>query len=388
MTNLAAITRDSAVGLFPSQETLDALRVEFAARADQYDRSGAFPHENFRRLHEHGLLAFAAPRAYGGGEASLETLARVVGTIARGDASTALVLTMQYLFHSLGARNPAWRETQRALVFRSAVERGALVNGLRVEPELGTPARGGLPATIARRTPDGWRISGRKIYSTGAPGLSWMLIWARSDEPKPRVGGWLVPGDAPGVSIVESWDHLGMRATGSHDVTLDDVLVPLEHGPEYQDDVAENVRLDTQFAAWNTILIAIIYDAVAREARDWFVRWLQERTPTNLGAPLATLPRFQEAVGRIDGLLLANRTLLDAAIAGAVSPQQVGLLKYLTSGNSIAAVEIAVELSGNPGLSRSSPLGRLYRDVLCSRVHTPQNDTILAGAGKSALVGV
>ncbi|MFN5408709.1 acyl-CoA dehydrogenase family protein, partial [Bradyrhizobium sp.] len=100
---------------------------------------------------------------------------------------------------------------------------------------------------IARRTPDGWRISGRKIYSTGAPGLSWMLIWARSDEPKPRVGGWLVPGDAPGVSIVESWDHLGMRATGSHDVTLDDVLVPLEHGPEYQDDVAENVRLDTQF---------------------------------------------------------------------------------------------------------------------------------------------
>lgn len=143
MTNLAAITRDSAVGLFPSQETLDALRVEFAARADQYDRSGAFPHENFRRLHEHGLLALAAPRAYGGGEASLETLARVVGTIARGDASTALVLTMQYLFHSLGARNPAWRETQRALVFRSAVERGALVNGLRVEPELGTPARGG-----------------------------------------------------------------------------------------------------------------------------------------------------------------------------------------------------------------------------------------------------
>lgn len=302
MTNLAAITRDSAIGLFPSQETLDALRVEFAARADQYDRTGAFPHENFRRLHEHGLLALAAPRAYGGGEASLETLARVVGTIARGDASTALVLTMQYLFHSLGARNPAWRETQRALVFRSAVERGALVNGLRVEPELGTPARGGLPATIARRTPDGWRISGRKIYSTGAPGLSWMLIWARSDEPKPRVGGWLVPGDAPGVSIVESWDHLGMRATGSHDVTLDDVLVPLEHGPEYQDDVAENVRLDTQFAAWNTILIAIIYDAVAREARDWFVRWLQERTPTNLGAPLATLPRFQEAVGRIDGI--------------------------------------------------------------------------------------
>lgn len=384
MSTLAALARDPESNSFPAQETLEALRHEFAARADQYDRTGDFPHENFRRLHEHGLLTLAAPRAYGGGQASIETLVRVVGTIARGDASTALVLTMQYLFHDLGARSASWPEQQRVLIFKSAAENGALVNGLRVEPELGTPARGGLPATVARRTGDGWRINGRKIYSTGAPGLSWMLVWARSDEAVPRVGGWLVPSNAEGVSIVESWDHFGMRATGSHEVVFDNVLVPFDYAPELRAVASDNAHLDVQFMVWNTILIATVYDAVAREARDWFVQWLRDRTPSNLGAPLASLPRFQEAVGRIDALLLANQTLLDAAIAGTILPQHAGLLKYLTSSNSIAAVEVAVELTGNPGLSRSNPLGRHYRDVLCSRVHTPQNDSILAAAGKLA----
>ena len=60
---------------------------------------------------------------------------------------------------------------------RSAAEDGAFVNSLRVEPELGTPIRGGLPATIARRTANGWALSGRKIYATGSPVLAWNAIW-------------------------------------------------------------------------------------------------------------------------------------------------------------------------------------------------------------------
>jgi alkylation response protein AidB-like acyl-CoA dehydrogenase len=79
-------------------------------------------------------------------------------------------------------------------VAEDAVRNGALINALRVEPDLGTPARGGLPATTAVRTADGWRISGRKIYSTGSHGLSWFSVWARSDDPDPLVGAWLVPG--------------------------------------------------------------------------------------------------------------------------------------------------------------------------------------------------
>ena len=56
------------------------------------------------------------------------------------------------------------------------------------------------------------------------------------------------------------------------------------------------------------------------------------------------------------------------------------------TGNAIRAVELAIEASGNPGLSRHSPLQRHYRDVLCSRVPTPQNDAVLQGIGKAVFV--
>ncbi|MNO06445.1 hypothetical protein D3C81_2282130 [compost metagenome] len=55
------------------------------------------------------------------------------------------------------------------------------------------------------------------------------------------------------------------------------------------------------------------------------------------------------------------------------------------TGNAIRAVELALQLSGNHGLSRNYPVERHYRDVLCSRIHTPQNDSVLVAAGRAQL---
>jgi alkylation response protein AidB-like acyl-CoA dehydrogenase len=118
---------------------------------------------------------------------------------------------------------------------------------------------------------------------------------------------------------------------------------------------------------------------------------LRSRIPSNLGAALATLPRFQEAVGEIDRLLRVNRRLIASATAEIdADPQALGLvepgqIKLTVTSNAIQAVERALELSGNPGLSRANPLERYHRDVLCSRIHTPQNDSILVAAGRAAL---
>lgn len=380
----AVDTPSSAASLGHLDDVLDELGAEFAERADHYDRTGEFPHENFRRLHQYGLLSLATPQRYGGAGAGLPTLARVIGKVSKGDPSTGLILTMQYLFSDLTARSASWPENLRARVFESVVRNGALINGLRVEPALGTPARGGLPDTVAREDRDGWRINGRKIYSTGIHGLTWLSVWARTDETPPRIGGWLVPRDAPGVSVIENWDHLGMRSTGSHEVVFDDVLVPLDHGTSLWPEGHHGSRLDATFALWNTVLVSTVYDAVARAARDWFVAWLDGRRPSNLDAPLSNLPHLQRAVGEIDALLFDNRILIDAAIAGRVSASEAGALKFLASGNSIAAVQKAVEWAGNPGLIRANPLQRHLRNVLCSRIHTPQNDSILLNAGRAA----
>ncbi|MBD9462743.1 acyl-CoA dehydrogenase family protein [Pseudomonas sp. Pdm06] len=356
---------------------------QLAATAHVYDESGAFPRDNFTLLHEHGLLALTVPKALGGGGASLVQARKAISAVAKGEPSTALILVMQYLQHSRLQDNRNWPEALRLRVAQDAVREGALINALRVEPDLGTPARGGLPATIARRTSEGWRISGRKIYSTGSHGLTWFSVWARSTDEDPLVGAWLIHKDTPGISIVDDWDHLGMRATCSHEVRFDNVLVPLDHAVSVSRWSAPQPELDGDGFLWMSVLLSAVYDGVAQAARDWFVDWLEQRKPSNLGAALATLPRFQETVGHIDTLLFANRSLLDAAAEGHTPAAHAAQLKYLVTGNAIRAVELAIEAAGNPGLSRHSPLQRHYRDVLCSRVHTPQNDAVLQGVGKA-----
>lgn len=362
---------------------LERIGQQLAATAHVYDESGDFPQANFKLLHEHGLVALTVPKALGGGGASLVQARQVIGAVAKGEPSTALILVMQYLQHSRLQDSRTWPEALRLRVARDAVRDGALINALRVEPDLGTPARGGLPATIARRTSEGWRISGRKIYSTGSHGLTWFSVWARSTDEDPLVGAWLVHRDTPGISIIEDWDHLGMRATCSHEVLFDNVLVPLDHAVSVSAWSAPQPELDSDGFLWMSVLLSAVYDGVAQAARDWLVGWLEQRKPSNLGAALSTLPRFQEAVGHIDTLLFANRSLLDAAAEGLTPASHAAQLKYLVTGNAIRAVELAIEASGNPGLSRHNPLQRHYRDVLCGRVHTPQNDAVLQGVGKA-----
>jgi len=367
------------------EPVLANITRELAASAAGFDRSGEFPAANFAVLQRHGLLGLTVPKNLGGGGADLPTARKVIAAVAKGEPSTALILVMQYLQHFRLQDDQRWPLYLRERLAREAVEKGALINAFRVEPELGTPARGGLPATTARRTAEGWRLSGTKLYSTGSHGLEWYLVWARSDDVDPLVGGFLVHKDSPGISIVEEWDHLGMRATCSHRVEFDNVLLPLDHAVAVSPASAPRAELDGEGLVWMAVLLSSIYDAVAQAARDWLVGFLRERTPSNLGQPLASLPRFQERVGRIDTLLFSNRTLLDAAAAGLVSAQNAGQLKQQVTQNAIQAVELAIEATGNPGLSRHNPLERHYRDVLCSRIHTPQDDVVFHGTGRAAL---
>lgn len=366
---------------------LREVRQLMAEQAASLDASGDFPRDNIDRLRQRGFLSLAVPQQYGGAGADLPRLQQAVAAIAWGEPATALIVCMQYLHHLRLAENAGWAEPLRQRVFHDAVERGGLINSLRVEPELGSPARGGLPQTVATRRAEGWQINGHKIYTTGIEGLSWLAIWGRSDDAPPLVGTWLVPRDSEGITVVNSWDHAGMRATGSHEVVLNNVRVAAEHAvdvwpadaPPAPD--AEQFRL---FANRHTALLAAIYDSIARAARDWLVTWLGTRIPGSLGQPLSSLPRVQEKVGQIDGWLLVNRTLLEKAAQLGFSAIEANLAKVTITDNAIQAVNLALELTGNHGLSRQNPLERHYRNVLCGRVHTPQSDSAWLAAGKHA----
>jgi alkylation response protein AidB-like acyl-CoA dehydrogenase len=365
------------------------LAADFATRAAAHDRDASFPFENFEKLFDAGLLSLTVPREHGGLGAGVLESARVLNEIAGGCASTALVLAMHYIQHYTMAHGRPWPKHLAELMARESVEAMGLVNVLRVEPELGSPSRGGSMATVARRTTEGWRLSGRKIYSTGLPGLKWYSVWARTEEAEPRLGTFLVPAELPGSRIVETWDHAGLRASGSHDLVLEDVLIPL------------NYEIDVRTPAeWRTgdpiglivhgTFVAAVYDGVARAARGWLIAFLKNRKPANLGAALATLPRAQEILGGIEVKLTTNARLLESFATDYDQGRKIALadaqaLKMTMTNNAVACVEEALSLTGNHGLSRTNPLERHLRDVLCGRVHTPQDDTIKLTAGRLAL---
>ncbi|SEI03196.1 acyl-CoA dehydrogenase family protein [Tardiphaga sp. OK245] len=370
-------------------DRVNLLVPGFAERAPLHDRAASFPFENFQELSEAGLLALPVPKALGGAGAGVREAARVVNAVGKADAATALVLAMHYIHHLVITRNGNWPAHLAQRVSRDAVNGLALINALRVEPDQGSPSRGGLPQTTAKRTAEGWRMTGRKIYSTGSPILKWYTVWAKTDEPDVRVGVFLVPAGLPGTEIVETWDHLGLRASGSHDVVFDDVLIPLDHEVDLRRP-SDWGAPDVSQATIQAVLVGAVYDGVARAARDWLIDFLKTRTPSSLGAPLATLPRAQEIVGGIEAKLAVNARLLDTFARDiddgvALTPIEANILKLTVTNNAVAVVEDALSLTSNHGLTRANPLERHYRDVLCGRVHTPQDDSTRISAGRIAL---
>ncbi|PPE71102.1 acyl-CoA/acyl-ACP dehydrogenase [Caldimonas thermodepolymerans] len=376
------------------------LAQDFAALAERHDASGEAPAPQFEALRRAGLLTLTVPQALGGWGLGLEAAQAVVGAIAQGDPSVALILSMQLGQHAAIARSLArgehgdWPRALAERVAREAVQGRGLINSAQVEPELGSPSNGGLPKTVARRAGGQWRLSGHKLYVTGVPLLDYILVLAVTDEDEPRLGSFLVPRDAPGVRVVPTWNQLGMRATASHDVVLEDVAVPLEHAVGLHP-ARLGLQRDVQGNAWYFLLVATVYDGAARAARDWLLGFLQERRPAALGgANLASLPTVQEAVGQIEVALAANALLLraharacDQSLAGGepVDPQLAGVVKHTVIDNAVQATRLALELAGNHGLARRNPLERHLRNVLCGHIHAPSNSLLRALAGRRAL---
>jgi alkylation response protein AidB-like acyl-CoA dehydrogenase len=382
-------------GLRPPQlAALPEVTAALAAHAAEHDRDGSFPARGIGLVHDAGLLTATVGGRYGGPGAGLATTVRILRALGQGDPSVALITAMTLLTHAMEAPGGTWPRRIYEEVLQESAGRPVLINALRVEPELGTPARGGLPATVARWHSGTWWLSGRKIFSTGAVGLRWMVVWARTDEDPTRVGSFLVRTDAPGISIERTWDHLGLRASRSDDVVFADTPVPPSatagmHEPPVPGAPPPRPP-DEGFLAWNSLGLAALYLGVAAAARDWLVRFLGERTPSALGRPLATLPRFETAVGEIQTALTGADDLVDGlALRVDAGDETVAghpvIAKLIATRAAIGVVEQAVALVGNNALTRKNPLERHYRDVLCARVHTPQDDSILSAAGRFAL---
>ncbi|MFT4012745.1 MAG: acyl-CoA dehydrogenase family protein [Paracoccus sp. (in: a-proteobacteria)] len=360
--------------------------ARIAAAGKVADRRGSFPAEGIQALHDAGLLQATVAKRYGGRGGNLDTLVQIISQVGAADPSVALIATMNLANHLAQAERGHWPETVYRSIVAEGRDRPILLNAARVEPDLGSPARGGLPQTVARRTATGWVISGTKRFVTGSEGLTHHLVWASTDETPARVGTFIVPAEAPGIAIVKNWDSLGMRATSSHDVRYDNVVVPLEHVLDLVD--AGKGQQDNLGHAVLTLGLTSIYLGVGEEAARAFARFAHDRVPANLGRPIAETDRIIAVAGEIDLLVGSARGFLFDALAHHRQDALHLMRTRLIVGRQLQeAVGLAVRTLGNPGLGAELGLERHFRDIQAVLVHAPQEDSVLAILGRSAFAG-
>ena len=377
-----------------SPAALAAVTAEIAGSAAEHDRSGSVPWAGLQAAHRAGLLTATVGRQYGGPGVSSRQVALILTAIGEGDASVGLLASNLLMAHAGQAAHPHWPTAYYDDLLRRSEVGPALANAIRAEPELGAPARGGLPRTTLTRTADGWSLSGHKAYATGGTALAYHIVWAVADEPErsgaPRVGHVIVPGDLPGITWVDTWNHLGLRASNTHDVVYDDVRLPLDAFVEIPRGADGVYRDPAATAGPGSFGHPALYVGVARAARAAFADFARTRVPAALGRPIAETERIQTVAGEVDTQIVQAETLLHGALLRLEAGDpgfgaELSVVKVAIARSVIAAVQTAVAALGNPALSRHHPLERHLRDVLCIRVHPPQEDTALLAAGRRVL---
>ncbi len=372
-----------------SDAALAEVTTALVATAEQHDRTAEFPWAGIHTVHDAGLLTLGIGHRYGGPGLSAVDAVRVFQALGAGDPAVALIVAMTVGQHAAQDRSPWWPESLYRQVVARSVDTPVLLNAVRAEPEWGAPARGGLPATTIRRDGDGWLLSGRKGFATGSEGLAYHLVWAVDhDGPsgEPELAHAIVPGDDPGVRVERTWDHLGQRATSTHDVIYADVRLPLDRFRG----VPQSQLARQDFPGVIALGLPALYVGVGRSAQSFLHRFARDRVPTSLGRPIASTEHIQQTAGQVEALLVQAEELLLglAARADAGDPAvaaRFALAKVLATRSAIEAVQTAVAALGNPALTRHHPLERHLRDVLASRVHPPQEDAALLATGRRLL---
>jgi alkylation response protein AidB-like acyl-CoA dehydrogenase len=346
----------------------EALADDFAHRAPIHDREASFPHAGIDALKRAGYFTAPIPAERGGlGVTSVHDLVVASSRLARGDASIAIgvnmhVIVLLNIVRRWQAAVAAGNERRSAAFAASidAVAREGVVIAAAVS-ELGQDLT--RPRTTAIRTPSGWRIDGRKAFCTMAPAATvlYTAVTFVDDDGVERYGYAQVPPDAAGVEIHDDWDALGMRASGSHSVTLSGVEVPraaLRGGFVTGDADAymERNLFNGLFHAAASLGIAESAASGAtgtlssRGEPDPRARTLIAENAVELGAARATLSRAATLADDSDPQVIALFAETQAA-------------KTFVTEAAVRIVDRALALSGGAGYLNGHPLARAYRDV-------------------------
>jgi len=355
-------------------ECARALGAEFATRARAYDEAAAFPERDFERLREEGLLALTVPTELGGhgfwqGSRFLPFY-MVLEAIAAGAASTAQLL--QVHSHASGIVAYLGSEEQRRRILSDVAARGALIASCGSEADLARIGSGSIESVL-RPVDGGFRLSGTKHFGSLAPAADYYLFYVLAPDTHTMAEGYttvIVPKGAPGVSIEDTWDTMGMRATISWSLHLNDVFIPAENViGEPGDWVQRDPRTFTLGYVANHL-------GTAQGVFDFVRRYVQERPF------LAKDDVTAYTVGEMDAALQATRTSMWYAAwlweQGRYDEAELASMRALHTSKQ-AAIMIttkAFDVCGARSAFKTLPLERALRDVRTFTLHFRESQVL------------
>ena len=350
------------------------LLAEHAAR---HDKDGTWVAESFQHIKDAGLLKIAVPTELGGDGATIREVAMVQRELAKYCGSTALASAM----HQHVTAFTAWRY-RRNLPGAEATLKRIVDDGIVLVSTGGGDFT--RPRGEAVKVEGGYKVSGRKLFASQSPVgsvLSTMFVYDDPERGK-RVLNMAVPVNAEGVTVHDNWNTLGMRGTGSNDVSIDGVFVPedkvLADRPYDELDPPLQVIASIAFP-----IIIAVYLGVAEGARDYAIASVSK--PTD--------PSVQRQVGLMNNRLQVASWALDGALAVVgddPKPSHEMVAAVMAAKREIAnagieACDIALELGGGAAFFKGSPLERAYRDIRAIKFHPLSPEMTLLHAGRLAL---
>jgi alkylation response protein AidB-like acyl-CoA dehydrogenase len=200
---------------------------DFFGRADRNDRESRYPAENIAALKSIGVPSMAVARIWGGPEHSLATQARVVEAIAYGDPSTAACVNMHWVVADIIADHAGADESAADLLRDCARNQAMFAGGASIPADEIDARRAGARF---KRVEGGWLGSGRVGYATNSEGASYVgTVAAVVDEEGEPVGRTILilnpPLDSPGIRVLHDWSAMGLRATATNTIEIEDAFV-------------------------------------------------------------------------------------------------------------------------------------------------------------------
>lgn len=355
------------------------LGPKFAARAATHDVEGTFVAENFQEMRESKLFSAAIPTELGGGGATHAEMCEVLRELAHYDSATALSFAMHsHLLATLNfrVRNNMMPSSEPALRKIAAEELVLVSTG-------GSDWLDGSGELT--KVEDGFKFTARKVFGSGSPAGDLLLTMGVYQDPEsgPTVMHFAVNMHDDGVTVLQDWDTLGMRGTGSNSVQIKDVFVP-EAG----------ISLSRTQGAWHKFfdiispiafsLIMSVYQGVAESARDIAVEQASKKRDDTM---------IQDQVGALDNELLIAQTAVGemVRIASEDTPptvEKTNLIirhKTIATNAAIQTVEKAMFVAGGQGYFKGMGLERRFRDVQACRYHPIQEPKQHRFSGRVAL---